>query len=145
MGNRISECRAENVLIHLSVLVGIWQGFCLHQDLSKPAGSAETPKEALDFQQAPWHFPGSAASRTLAVDLQWDTCFTSALSPCQREVQSTMHDCKLVQGAGSWVTCCCVQWVSLEVPSKFCREVTFFITFSIPFDFYLQAFCRWAG
>lgn len=82
------------------MLVGIWQGFCLHQDLSKPAGSAETPKEALDFQQAPWHFPGSAASRTLAVDLQLDTCFTSALSPCQRE--GAKHDARLQAGAGSW-------------------------------------------
>lgn len=73
------------MLVSLSMLVGIWLGFCLRQDLSKPAGSAKTPKLPLHFQQAPWHFPGSAASRTSAGDLQLDTCFKTSLTLCQGE------------------------------------------------------------
>lgn len=67
------------------MLVGIWLSFCLRQDLSKPAGSARTPKHPLDFQQAPWHFPSSAASRTSTVDLQLGTCLKSSLRLCQGE------------------------------------------------------------
>lgn len=103
MGNQIWECKAENVLVSLSMLVGIWLTVCLRRDLNKPAGSAKTPKHPLHFQQAPWHFPSSAASRTSVADLQLDTCFKSSLRLCQRK--GAKHDELLQFKAGRWFLC----------------------------------------
>lgn len=106
MGNQIWESRTEEVLISLSMLVGIWLCFCLRWDLSKPAGSAKTPKHPLYFQQAPWHFPSSAASRTSTVDLQLDTSF---LRLCQRE--GVKHDEPLQSKAGRCFLCYLLLWM----------------------------------
>lgn len=91
------------MLISLSMLVGLWLSFCLRQDLSKPAGSAKTPKQPLHFEQAPWHFPSCAASRTSTVDLQLDTCSKSSLRLCQGEGAKQISPCSLRQGDVSCV------------------------------------------
>lgn len=109
MGNQIWESRAEEVLISLSMLVGIWLSFCLRWDLSKPAGSAKTPKHPLYFQQAPWHFPSSAASRTSTVGLQLDTCLKSSLRLCQRE--GAKRDEPLQSKAGRCFPCYLLLWM----------------------------------
>ena len=160
MGNQIWECRAENVLVSLLILVGIWLGFCLRRGLSKPAASAETLKHPVCFQQAPWHFSSSAASRTSAVDLPLDTCLKSSTRLRGRE--SAKLDAPLQSKAGRWFLC----YLSLQMvnmsgksfqmlqKSNICHYLfppcfgfvfglwVFF--FFLLFHFYLHTCCHWA-
>lgn len=125
MGNQIWEQSWEGADFSVSAGGDLAQFL---PDLSKPAGSARTPKHPLDFQQAPWHFPSSAASRTSSVDLQLETCLESSWRLCQGE--GAKHHEPLQTQAGRCFLCCfCEWWKCLEGPSRFCREELFVVSF----------------